>query len=70
MSKLVAFSIIYVAPPGFKTPYGVGIAQNNAGKMLLVKIKNEHLSTLKPGVEGEIQNEKIESGEFNFFVPK
>jgi len=70
MSKLVAFSIIYVAPPGLNTPYGVGIAQNNAGKMLLVKIKNEYLNALKPGMEGEIQNEKVECGYFNFFIPK
>jgi uncharacterized OB-fold protein len=70
VSKLIAFSIIHVAPPAFKTPYGVGIAQNNAGKKLLVKIKNEYLNALKSGLEGEIQNEKTETGEFNFFVPK
>ena len=70
VSKLIAFSIIHVAPPAFKTPYGVGIAQNDSGTKLLVKIKNEYLNVLKSGLEGEIQSEKTETGQFNFFVPK
>lgn len=69
-SKLIAFSIIQVAPPAFKTPYGVGIAKDNSGKMLLVKIKNEYLNTIRSGLEGEIRAEMTETGEFNFFVPK
>ena len=67
--KLISYSIIQVAPPGYQTPYGVGIVEDENGVKSLVRIKMEHLATLKVGIEGKIQKELAESAELNFFYP-
>ena len=69
-AKLMVFSIVYIAPPAFKTPYGVGIAENEEGRRMLVRIKEECLKDLKSGVEGDVKVEKLDDQELNFFYPK
>ncbi|HUK27072.1 MAG TPA: hypothetical protein VLV31_01495 [Candidatus Acidoferrales bacterium] len=68
--KLLVFSIIQVAPPGYQTPYGVGIVEDENGKRGLVRIKQESLATLKTGMTGRIQQEPgSATGDLNFFYP-
>lgn len=69
-AKLMVFSIIHVAPPAFKTPYGVGIAEDLEGRRMLVRIKEECLNDLKPNVEGDVRVEKLDDQDLNFFYPK
>ena len=68
--KLIAYSIIQVAPPGYTTPYGVGIIENENHNRELVRIKTDYLSKLSLRLEGEIKKEPIDSAELNFFYPK
>lgn len=69
-AKLTVFSIVHVAPPTFKTPYGVGIAEDQRGRRMLVRIKEECLNDLKPNVEGDVRVEKVDGQDLNFFYPK
>ena len=68
--KLIAFSIVHIAPASFKTPYGVGIAEDDKGNRMLVRIDEEHLGDLKSGIEGEILNKKLGDRELSFFSPR
>lgn len=69
-AKLIAYSIIEVAPPGYQTPYGVGIIENESGTRGLVRIRDDYLGRLQIGLEGEIKKESVGSQELNFFYPK
>jgi len=69
-SKLIVFSIIYIAPPTYKTPYAVAIAEDMDGKRMLVRIKEEYQKELKNGLEGDVKKEPLEDRQLNFFYPK
>ena len=69
-ARLVAYSVIQVAPPGYQTPYGVGIIEAHNGQRGMVRIKPEHLEKLKPGMEGDLRKENVGSQELYFFYPK
>ena len=68
-ARLIVFSIIYIAPPAFKTPYAVGIAEAVDGKRTLVRIKEEYVDGLKSGLEGEVREEPLDDRQLNFFYP-
>lgn len=69
MAKLLAFSIIRVVPPPFKTVYAGGIAEDQNGKRISVRIEPEYFSHLKIGLTGEVVKRKTDFGELNYFVP-
>ena len=68
--KLIAYSVIEVAPPGYQTPYGVAMAEDENGARHLVRIKQDGLSVLKIGLSGELRKEKVDSEELEFFYAK
>jgi len=68
--KLIAYSVIEVAPPGYQTPYGVAIAEDENGARHLVRIKQDNLNMLKTGLSGEISREKVDNVELEFFHAK
>lgn len=68
--RLIAYSVIQVAPPEYRTPYGVGMIEDENGTRGLVRIKEGYLSKLSTGLEGEIKKENVDSEELNFFYPK
>lgn len=70
LAKLIAFSIVQIAPSKFQTPYVVAIVDGEKGERILVKIKNEYFGLLRAGLEGEIKEESVDSDKFNFFYPK
>lgn len=69
-AKLIVFSILYVAPPTFKLPYGVGIAEYADGGRSLVRIKEEYFDDLRNGLEGEVREEDFDNRRLNFFYPR
>jgi len=69
-AKLIAYSVIEVAPPGYQTPYGVGIIEAENGQRGMVRIKPEYLAKLKSGMEGDLRKENVDSQELYFFYPK
>lgn len=69
-ARLIAYSVIQVAPPEYKTPYGVGMVEDERGKRALVRIKQDYVNMLRTGLEGEIRNENVNSEKLNFFYPK
>ena len=68
--KLIAYSVIEVAPPGYQTPYGVGIAEEENGARHLVRIKQDGLKALKIGLSGELRKEMVDGEELEFFYVK
>jgi|GEM_PF-2946674 uncharacterized OB-fold protein len=68
-AQLVAYSVIYVAPPAYQTPYAVGIVKDEEGNVFLVRIKPDYLDMLRNGLIGEIRKEMAESEQLNFFYP-
>ena len=68
--KLIAYSVIEVAPPGYQTPYGVAMTEDEKGARHLVRVKQEGLSALKIGLSGELRTEKVDSEELEFFYLK
>lgn len=70
LAKLVAFSIVTVVPPPFKTTYAVGIAEDEKGDRIPVRIESRYFDALKIGLEGEVRRELTDFGELNFFFPK
>lgn len=68
--KLIAYSVIEVAPPGYQTPYGVAMAEDEKGARHLVRIKQEGLNGLKIGLSGELRKEKVDGEELEFFYAK
>lgn len=68
--RLVAYSIIHVAPPTYQTPYGVGMVEDEKGERSLVRIKRDYINVLKTGLEGEIRKEPAETEELDFFYPQ
>jgi uncharacterized OB-fold protein len=68
--KLIAYSVIEVAPPGYQTPYGVAMAEDEKGARYLVRIKQDGLNVLKIGLGGELRREKVDGEELEFFYAK
>jgi uncharacterized OB-fold protein len=68
--KLIAYSVIEVAPPGYQTPYGVAMAEDEKGARYLVRIKQDGLNVLKIGLSGELRREKVDGEELEFFYAK
>ena len=68
-AKLIVHSIVHIAPPIYKTPYGVGIVEDADGNRMLAKIKNEYLKDIKAEMNGEVKKEIFEDQELNFFYP-
>src|SRR5208283_6078028 len=69
LAKLLAFSIISVVPPPFKTPYAGGIAETEGGEKMAVRIEGEYLQCLKIGMTGEVVKKKTDFGLLNYFIP-
>ena len=69
MAKLLAFSIISVVPPPFKTPYAGGIAETEDGERMAVRIEGEYLQCLKIGAAGEVVKKMTDFGLLNYFIP-
>jgi 3-oxoacyl-[acyl-carrier protein] reductase len=69
LAKLLAFSIIRVLPPPFKTVYAGGIAESESRERVPVRIESEYFSHLKIGLIGEVVEKKTDFGELNYFVP-
>jgi len=67
--KLIAYSVIEVAPPGYQTPYGVAMAEDDAGARYLVRISQDNLKALKIGLSGDLTKEKVDGEELDFFRP-
>jgi len=67
--KLIAYSVIEVAPPGYQTPYGVAMAEDDAGSRYLVRISQDNLKALKIGLSGDLTKEKVDGEELDFFHP-
>jgi len=69
-AKLIAYSIVHIPPPPFKTTYAGGIAEDEDGKKHLVRVESEYFNVLKVGLEGRIERRATDFGEFDFFVPE
>lgn len=69
-ARLIAYSVIQIAPPEYQTPYGVGMVEDENGTRGLVRIKQDYLGKLNTGLEGEIRKETVGSEELYFFYPK
>lgn len=69
-AKLIAYSVIEVAPPGYQTPFGVAMAEDEVGARHLVRISQDDLKALRVGLSGEITKDKIDGEELDFFHPK
>jgi len=69
MAKLVAYSMVLIPPPPFKSTYAGAIIEDN-GKRCLAKIENQYFGVLKEGMEGKIERRVTDLGEFDFFIPE
>jgi len=69
-AKLIAYSIVQVPPPPFKTAYATGIAEDEKGDRYPVRVESEYFNILKIGQEGKIVRKPTDFGEFDFFIPK
>jgi NAD(P)-dependent dehydrogenase (short-subunit alcohol dehydrogenase family) len=70
MAKLISFSLVSIVPPPFKTEYIAGIAEDDHGKRIPIRIEREHLEILKIGITGSLEKKQTDLGEFTFFRPK
>ncbi|MGB6679970.1 MAG: 3-oxoacyl-ACP reductase FabG [Candidatus Bathyarchaeia archaeon] len=70
MAKLISFSLVAIVPPPFKTEYIVGIAEDDQGKRIPIRIDREHLDILKIGITGTLEKKQTDLGEFTYFLPK
>ena len=70
MAKLVSFSLVSIVPPPFRTEYVTGIAEDDHGKRIPIRIEREHLGILKIGINGSLEKKKTDLGEFTYFLPK
>ncbi|MFC1505514.1 3-oxoacyl-ACP reductase FabG [Thermoproteota archaeon] len=70
MAKLISFSLVAIVPPPFKTEYIVGIAEDDQGKRIPIRIDREHLDILKIGITGTLEKKHTDLGEFTYFQPK
>lgn len=70
MARLVSFSLVSIVPPPFKTEYVVGIAEDDEGKRIPVRIERSHFKILKIGMSGTIQTKRTDFGDYAYFVPK
>jgi NAD(P)-dependent dehydrogenase (short-subunit alcohol dehydrogenase family) len=70
MAKLISFSLVAIVPPPFKTEYIVGIAEDDQGKRIPIRIDREHLDILKIGITGTLEKKQTDLGEFTYFQPK
>ncbi|MGQ9544025.1 MAG: SDR family oxidoreductase [Candidatus Bathyarchaeia archaeon] len=69
MARLVAYSLVSIVPPPFKTEYIVGIAEED-GERIPVRIERSNLNILKIGMPGLITTRKTDQGEFQYFIPE
>jgi NAD(P)-dependent dehydrogenase (short-subunit alcohol dehydrogenase family) len=70
MAKLISFSLVAIVPPPFKTEYIAGIAEDDQGKNIPIRIDREHLDILKIGLTGTLGKKQTDLGEFTYFLPK
>jgi len=70
MAKLVSFSLVSIVPPPFKTEYVAGIADDDEGKRVPVRIERSYFDILKIGMSGEIEKRTTDFGELTYFTPK
>jgi NAD(P)-dependent dehydrogenase (short-subunit alcohol dehydrogenase family) len=70
MAKLVSFSLVSIVPPPFKTEYVAGIAEDDEGKRVPVRIERSYFDILKIGMSGEIEKRTTDFGELTYFTPK
>ncbi|MCW4043014.1 MAG: 3-oxoacyl-ACP reductase FabG [Candidatus Bathyarchaeota archaeon] len=70
MPKLISFSLVAIVPPPFKTEYIAGIAEDDQGKRIPIRIEREHLDILKIGMTGTLEKKQTDLGEFTYFLPK
>ena len=70
MARLISFSLVSIVPPPFKTEYVVGIAEDEKGGRLPVRIERRYFEILKVSMSGTIEKKKTDFGEFTFFTPK
>jgi len=70
MAKLISFSLVAIVPPPFKTEYIVGIAEDDQGKRIPIRISRDHLDILKIGMTGTLEKKQTDLGEFTYFLPK
>lgn len=69
-AKLLAYSVVYIPPPPFRTVYGTGIAEDERGNRHPVRIESKYFGVLKTGLEGKIERIQTDFGEMEFFVPE
>jgi len=69
-AKLLAYSIVYIPPPPFRTIYAAGIAEDEKGNRYPVRVESEYFDALKIGLKGRIVKKPTDFGEFNFFIPE
>ncbi|WP_455368859.1 3-oxoacyl-ACP reductase FabG [[Eubacterium] cellulosolvens] len=69
MAKLISFSLVSIVPPPFKTEYIAGIAEDDQGKRIPIRIDREHLDILRIGITGSLNNKQTDLGEFTYFLP-
>jgi 3-oxoacyl-[acyl-carrier protein] reductase len=70
MVKLLSFSLVSIVPPPFKTEYIAGIAEDDQGKRILIRIDREYFDNLKIGITGSLEKKKTDLGVFTYFVPE
>jgi 3-oxoacyl-[acyl-carrier protein] reductase len=68
MAKLIAFSIVHIVPPPFKTVYAVGIAEDEKLGKVPVRVEGD-LNILRIGLTGDVVKRKTDFGELNYFIP-
>ncbi|MEM2106521.1 MAG: 3-oxoacyl-ACP reductase family protein [Candidatus Bathyarchaeia archaeon] len=69
MAKLLAYSLVSIVPPPFKTEYIVGIAEDE-GVRTPVRIDRLHLKNLKIGMSGTVTTRETDQGEIKYFTPE
>ncbi len=70
MARLISFSLVSIVPPPFKTEYVVGIAEDEEGRKLPVRIERHYFDILKVGMPGTIEKRQTDYGELTFFMPE
>lgn len=69
LARLIAYSIIAIVPPPFKTSYAAGIAEEDNGLTVPVRIESEYFRHLSIGLAGKVVKTKTDFGEQNYFIP-
>jgi NAD(P)-dependent dehydrogenase (short-subunit alcohol dehydrogenase family) len=69
MAKLISFSLVSIVPPPFKTEYVVGIAEDDRGKRMPVRINRSYFDYLEIGISGTLEKSVSDLGDFTYFIP-